>query len=157
MAHNSYDAVVITPFGALGIVAQDALTSIDFLRRGGKPRRARNPLAREVCAQLRAYLSDPRHVFDLPLDLPGSAYQARVWRALRRIPAGRVLSYGQLAGKLASGARAVGSACRANPVPIVVPCHRVISAGGGLGGFMGSQAPAQLAIKQWLLAHERAD
>jgi methylated-DNA-[protein]-cysteine S-methyltransferase len=157
MASDHYDAVVISPFGALGINAQDALTSIDFLRRGVRPRPARTPLAREVCAQLRAYFSNPRHVFDLPLAVHGSAYQERVWRALRRIPAGRVLSYGQLAGKLASGARAVGSACRANPVPIVVPCHRVISADGGLGGFMGSQAPTQLAIKQWLLAHERAD
>lgn len=155
MARADYDAVVISPFGALGIVARDALTSIDFLPRGVRPRAARTPLARQVCAQLRAYFSNPRHVFDLPLVTHGSDYQERVWRALRRIPAGRVLSYGQLAGKLASGARAVGSACRANPVPIVVPCHRVV-AGSGLGGFMGGKAPAQLAIKQWLLTHERA-
>jgi methylated-DNA-[protein]-cysteine S-methyltransferase len=155
MTHDNYDAVVITPFGALGIVAQDALTSIDFLRRDSKPRRSRNPLVLEVCAQLQAYLSDPRHVFDLPLDLPGSAYQARVWRALRRIPAGRVLSYGKLADKLASGPRAVGNACRANPVLIVVPCHRVVGH-AGLGGFMGGRAPAHLNLKRWLLAHERA-
>jgi len=112
-------------------------------------------LAREVCAQLRAYLSDSRHPFDLPLDLAGSAYQLRVWRALSRIPAGRVLSYGELAAKLTSGARAVGNACRANPVPIVVPCHRVVSC-AGLGGFMGGRAPAQLNLKRWLLAHECA-
>lgn len=155
MTHSDYDAVVVTPFGALGIVAQDALSSIDFLNRRRKPQPARTPLAREVCAQLRAYLKDPRHVFDLPLDLPGSAYQQRVWRALGRIRAGRTLSYGELAAKLASGPRAIGNACRANPVPIVIPCHRVVGA-GGLGGFMGGRAPAQLNLKRWLLTHERA-
>ncbi|MBI5612445.1 MAG: methylated-DNA--[protein]-cysteine S-methyltransferase [Gammaproteobacteria bacterium] len=156
MARDNYDAVITSPFGALGIHARDALTCIDFLPRGARPRPARTPLAREVGAQLRAYFSNPRHAFDLPIESDGSVYQERVWRALRAIPAGRVLSYGQLAAKLASGARAIGSACRANPVPIVVPCHRVIRAGGGLGGFMGSQAATQLAIKQWLLAHERS-
>jgi methylated-DNA-[protein]-cysteine S-methyltransferase len=155
MTHSDYDAVVITPFGALGIVAQGTLSSIDFLNRSCKLRTGRNPLAREVCAQLRAYFSDPRHVFDLPLDLQGSSYQQRVWRALRRIPAGRTLSYGQLATKLASGARAVGNACRANPIPVIVPCHRVVGA-SGLGGFMGGRAPAHLNLKHWLLTHERA-
>jgi methylated-DNA-[protein]-cysteine S-methyltransferase len=155
MTHSDYDAVVITPFGALGIVAQDALSSIDFLKRLHKSQPARTPLAREVCTQLRAYFDNPRYTFDLPLDLQGSAYQQRVWRALGRIPTGRTLSYGQLAAKLASGARAVGNACRANPIPIVVPCHRVVGA-GGLGGFMGGRAPAQLNLKRWLLAHERA-
>jgi len=156
MARDNYDAVIISPFGALGIVARDTLTSIDFLRRGTRPRLARTPLAREVCVQLRAYFFNPRHAFVLPVETDGSAYQERVWRALRRIPAGRVLSYGQLAGKLTSGARAVGNACRANPVPIVIPCHRVV-ASNGLGGFMGGRMASQLAVKQWLLAHERAD
>lgn len=155
MTHSDYDAVVNTPFGVLGIVAHDALTSIDFLRSGRKPRPARTALAREVCVQLRAYLSDPRHVFDLPLDLTGTSHQLRVWRALRRIPAGRTLSYGQLAAKLASGPRAIGAACRANPVPIVVPCHRVVGH-NGLGGFMGGRAPAHLNLKRWLLTHEHA-
>ncbi len=155
MTHSDYDAVVITPFGALGIVAQEALSSIDFLKRVRMSQSARTPLAREVCAQLRAYLSDPRHVFDLPLDLRGSAYQQRVWRALGRIRPGRTLSYGELAAKLASGPRAIGNACRANPIPVVVPCHRVVGV-NGLGGFMGGRAPAHLNVKRWLLTHERA-
>ena len=155
MMQSDNDAVVITPFGALGVVAQDSLSSVDFLMRVRKPQPARNPLAREVSAQLRAYLNDARHLFDLPLDLQGSDYQQRVWRALGRIRAGRTLSYGELAAKLASGPRAIGNACRANPIPIVVPCHRVVGA-SGLGGFMGSRAPASLDLKRWLLTHEHA-
>lgn len=150
---KDYDAVIAVPFGALGIEAGTTLTAIDFLPASAQPRRARTPLAREVCVQLRAYLRDGSHQFDLPLDLAGTDYQRRVWRALIRIPPGRPLSYGALATRLASGARAVGGACRANPVPVIVPCHRVV-ASAGLGGFMGGERTGPLSIKQWLLAHE---
>jgi methylated-DNA-[protein]-cysteine S-methyltransferase len=155
VSRRDYDAILTTPFGALGVVAQETLTSLDFLPARIRPLSARTALAREVCAQLRMYLANPRHVFDLPVQLHGSVYQQRAWRALVRIPCGSVISYGQLAAKLNSGARAIGGACRANPVPIVIPCHRVVSA-YGLGGFMGGRKPLPLAIKQWLLAHERA-
>ncbi|HEX9628354.1 MAG TPA: methylated-DNA--[protein]-cysteine S-methyltransferase [Acidiferrobacterales bacterium] len=151
---KAYDAVIAAPFGALGIAADRALTSIDFLPAGARPQAASTALAREVCAQLRAYLRDGAHRFDLPLDLAGTDYQRRVWRALTRIPPGRPLSYGALAARLASGPRAVGGACRANPVPIVVPCHRVVAC-SGLGGFMGGERAGPLSIKEWLLAHER--
>lgn len=150
-----YDAVLRVPFGALGIVAGETLAAIDFLRRGFPERPPRTPLTREVCAQLTAYLSDPRFDFDLPLASAGSAHQQRVWRALRRIPPGRTLSYGELAARLQSGARAVGGACRANPVPVVIPCHRVV-AQADIGGFLGGTSPARLSIKRWLLAHEGA-
>ncbi|MBU3737317.1 MAG: MGMT family protein, partial [Methylobacterium sp.] len=75
--------------------------------------------------------------------------------ALRSIPAGRTLTYGELAASLGSGARAVANACGANPVPLVIPCHRVV-ARDGLGGFMQGRASAALQIKQWLLQHERS-
>jgi methylated-DNA-[protein]-cysteine S-methyltransferase len=149
-----YDAVLAAPFGALGIVARQTLTAIDFL----PPRPEQRPgteLARKVAAQLRAYLKDPTFAFDLPLGPSGSRYQRRVWRALRRIPSGRTASYGELAKRLDSGARAVGGACRANPIPIVIPCHRVV-ARTGLGGFLGSTSAVRLDVKRWLLAHERA-
>lgn len=151
-----WDAVIDSPIGRLGIVADAALTSIDFIAAGrGVPRLApRTALAREVSRQLHAYFADPRVKFDLPLQLGGSDYQRRVWAALRRIPVGRALSYGQLAQRLDSGPRAVGGACRANPVPIVVPCHRVVAA-AGLGGFAGP-GEGMLHIKRWLLAHEGA-
>ncbi len=151
-----YDAVIRAPFGRLGIVlAGEALAAVDFLS-GKTPLVA--PLsaaARRVCRQLAAYLRDPRHCFDLPLAPVGSRFQQRVWRRLQRIPSGRVLSYGALARSLQSAPRAVGGACRANPVPIVIPCHRVCAA-NGMGGFMGRRGGRALAIKRWLLAHERA-
>jgi methylated-DNA-[protein]-cysteine S-methyltransferase len=93
--------------------------------------------------------------FDIPLELAATPHQRRVWRALQRIPTGAVVSYGTLARRLKSSARAVGGACRANPVPLVIPCHRVVSATGE-GGFMGKTGGHALRIKRWLLAHERA-
>ena len=146
-------AVIASPVGMLGIVADESLTCIDFLTRRARPHRAATPLAREAVAQLAAYFRDPHFVFDLPLTLAGTDYQQRVWCALRRIPDGKVLSYGELARRLDSGPRAVGGACRANPVPIVVPCHRVV-AHNGLGGYTGGIAPGWSGIKRWLLQHE---
>ena len=84
----------------------------------------------------------------------GTPFQRRVWQALRGIPSGSTCSYGELAHELGSSARAVGGACRRNPIPIVVPCHRVAAAAGGVGGFMGQRDGEALTIKQWLLDHE---
>jgi methylated-DNA-[protein]-cysteine S-methyltransferase len=153
--NTPYDAILAAPFGALGIRARDALTEISFLP-AARPVAPKTPLAREVCAQLRAYFRDPSFKFDLPLDTDGTEFQQRVWRALRGIRPGRPLTYGRLAERLHSGPRAIGGACRANPVPVVVPCHRVVAA-HGLGGFMGGAGTKDTRIKQWLLAHERSD
>ncbi|MCC6531877.1 MAG: methylated-DNA--[protein]-cysteine S-methyltransferase [Burkholderiales bacterium] len=111
-------------------------------------------LAREACRQIRAYLRDPRHRFDLPCAPEGTPFQQRVWAAIARIPSGATLTYGELAAAIGSGARAVGGACGSNPIPLIVPCHRVVAAGGGLGGFMHSRAAPPLRIKGWLLQHE---
>ena len=152
---EGYDAVMDSPLGRLGIQARSALTSIDFVAARTPLRRPATAVADHVCRQLAAYFADPQTRFDLPLAPAGSRYQRRVWRALRRIPTGTVQSYGELARRLASAPRAVGGACRANPIPIVVPCHRVVSV-AGLGGFMGATRGRALAIKRWLLAHEQA-
>jgi len=85
--------------------------------------------------------------------LQGTAFQRRVWEALTRIPAGQTLTYGELAARLDSGARAVGNACRHNPVSIIVPCHRVVSA-TGIGGYSGSTGGREIDRKQWLLGRE---
>ncbi len=148
-----YHAVVTSPVGMLGIVADDALVCIDFLDPKAPARRPATPLARDVVAQLTTYFHDPAFAFTLPLSLAGTAYQQRVWRAMRRIPTGKVLSYGELAARIHSGPRAVGGACRANPVPIIVPCHRVV-ASTGVGGYTGGRVPGAIHIKQWLLQHE---
>jgi methylated-DNA-[protein]-cysteine S-methyltransferase len=115
-----------------------------------------------VARQLAAYFADPGFRFDLPLETGGTPYQRRVWDTLTRIPPGAPQTYGALARGVGGGARAVGGACRANPIPIVIPCHRVVAA-SGLGGYMGARegtgaGPASaepLAVKAWLLAHER--
>ncbi len=144
-----------SPWGMLGIVADDAVRGIDFLSPRVSARRATTPLARACLRQLTAYFRDPTWRFDLPLVLTGTAYQQRVWRVLQTIPMGKVLCYGDVARRLRSGARAVGGACGANPVPIIVPCHRVV-ASNGLGGFSGGRVAHATDIKQWLLRHEGA-
>ncbi|MGV1003835.1 MAG: methylated-DNA--[protein]-cysteine S-methyltransferase [Candidatus Nanopelagicales bacterium] len=102
--------------------------------------------------QLSQYFQGARKEFDLPLDLRGTPFQVRAWEALRAIPYGRTASYGEQARALGAplAARAVGAANRANPISVIVPCHRVIAAGGSLTGFAGG-----LARKGWLLEHER--
>lgn len=150
-----YHAVIAAPFGRLGVrVTAGRLTSVDFLSARAPLVRARDAFTRRVCRELRTYFANPRHRLRLPLRLEGSEHQCRVWRALGHIAAGEVRSYGELARQLRSSPRAVGGACRTNPVPIVVPCHRVVGA-GGLGGFMGRRGGRALQIKRWLLAHER--
>lgn len=108
-------------------------------------------LLREAARQLRSYLAGRRRGFSLPLHPAGSPFVRAVWERLQQIPYGGTVSYGQLAASLgcARGARAVGRACALNPIPIFIPCHRVVGAKGALGGF--SAGPV---IKQWLLEME---
>lgn len=114
-----------------------------------------NPIASETCRQLQAYLNEPAFCFDLPLEPSGTLFQQRVWQALVDIPCGQTQTYGALAKQLGSAALAVGQACGANPLPIVIPCHRVLGK-HGLGGFMHHRDGNPLAIKRWLLSHEHA-
>lgn len=152
---REYDAVIAAPFGRVGFILDgDALVDIRFLGKNTPLSRPRTTQARKIARVLRSYFSNPNVSFRLPLKLLGTAFQQRVWRALRQIPAGRTLSYGVLARKLDTSARAVGNACRANPIPIVIPCHRVV-ASDGVGGFMGRRSGSPLNLKHWLLAHER--
>jgi O-6-methylguanine DNA methyltransferase len=98
------------------------------------------------------FAGKPASFDDLPLDLEGSPFHLRVWRELRKIPPGETVSYQELARRLGKpqAARAVGQACGANPIPLIVPCHRVIAANGTLGGFSSG-----LERKRWLLGHEQ--
>jgi len=144
-----------TPFSGLRIECSDEqLLGIDFTRRGGKVERLEsNPLAARIAVQIARYCESPAAGFDLPLAPLGTDFQQRVWRAMLAIPPGEVRSYGDIARQLGSSARAVGNACRANPIPLVIPCHRVVAA-SGIGGFAGQTAGARLAIKRRLLQHE---
>lgn len=104
-----------------------------------------------VCGQLDAYLSGELTDFDLPLRPKGTTFQRRVWQELCKIPYGRTISYLELARRIGqpTASRAVGGANGRNPISIIVPCHRVIASGGGLGGYGGG-----LDRKRWLLEHE---
>ncbi len=158
-AVDVYQARVRTPFATLGIqTTATHVTGIRFLAPSTPalmPRR--NSIAHLACAQIQAYLDNARFEFDLPLAITGTRHRIAVWEAMQRIRAGKTLSYGQIASAIGSSARAVGGACGANPIPVVIPCHRVIGARGAIGGFMGAAGEGfELGIKRWLLEHEGA-
>jgi len=152
---DHYQAVVSAPGFSLGIRCNDdEIAAIDFL----EPRAEiapKSPLAREAVRQLRRWLTEPDFAFGLPLAPAGTPFQRRVWAAIAAIPSGETRSYGQLAETLKTGPRAVGNACGANPYPVIVPCHRVIAANHGLGGFARNGGDFLLDIKRWLLRHEQ--
>jgi len=114
-----------------------------------------NEQADSVIIQLKNYFSSATSFKTIALAPEGTPFQKSVWRELRKIPPGETRTYGDIASKLNSSARAVGNACRKNPIAIIVPCHRVISA-NGLGGYAGKTEGRQLDIKRWLLNHEGA-
>lgn len=134
--------------------AGEALTRLDFLPADTPKSTKLDVRARHLTRELEAYWSDARHVFSQPIVLSGTPFQLRVWNALTGIPAGQSTTYGALARLLGTAARAVGQACGSNPLPILIPCHRVVAA-HGLGGFMHASSGAPLDVKTWLLGHER--
>lgn len=154
---EAYQAVIASPLPGrpcLGLHMQDGnLTSIEFLTPPScKPFVGHNAEVAGAASWLQAYFLH-RSGVEPPCRPEGTAFQHRVWEQLRRIPIGQAVTYGELARTLDSSARAVAGACRANPIPILIPCHRVVAA-TGLGGYMGETGGEALAIKQWLLQHE---
>ena len=153
-----------SPVGDLMLVASDThLTGVlftphpdDVTARGWRRATggtAADAILERVRAQLDDYFAGRITTFDLPLGAQGTAFQTQVWRALQAIPFGHTISYGELARRIgdAKAMRAVGAANGRNPIPIIVPCHRVIGANGSLTGFGGG-----IERKRWLLAHEGA-
>jgi methylated-DNA-[protein]-cysteine S-methyltransferase len=113
-------------------------------------------MGRQLTGELAEYFRGERREFTLPLHPAGTPFQQRVWQALCTIPFGETRSYRELAelAEAPRGFRAAGQANRRNPLPILIPCHRVIAASGALGGYAGSGPGARLEVKRWLLAHE---
>jgi methylated-DNA-[protein]-cysteine S-methyltransferase len=140
----------ITPLGDLTVSEEEG--SIVALDWGRGRDQQETPLLREARAQLQDYFDERRTDFDLPLAPHGTPFQQRVWAALCAIPAGETRSYGEIAAELGSASRAVGQANGANPIPIIIPCHRAVGAGGRLGGYSGAEGPA---TKRFLLDLER--
>ncbi|MES9948680.1 MAG: methylated-DNA--[protein]-cysteine S-methyltransferase [Candidatus Thiodiazotropha sp.] len=151
-----YQAVVNFPFAPVGIIlSKGRLIALEYLPRPQREYHSNVSGLNAVIDAIQAYLDDPKRGFDLGLILEGTPFQCRVWQALREIPSGSTLTYGELARRIGSGARAVGNACRDNPCPLIVPCHRVVGK-AGLGGFAGERGGEKLEIKRWLLKHEGA-
>ena len=156
-----------TPIGPMTLGATDhAVVLADFTRRPMRPAqlaavrrrigpltRGRRPLLDAAERQLQEYLVGDRRAFDLSIDAPGSRFQERVWGELRRIAYGETATYGELAVRVGvpAGSRAVGRANGSNRLAVIIPCHRVVGAGGGLGGYGGG-----LAAKRHLLDMERS-
>lgn len=148
--------VVPTAVGELQLTSRDGvLTRIGLPGRHVVPAvgSRRDDVALAAAAEaLRAFMAGERRGFALDLDLPGSPFHRRVWRELQAVPYGRTVTYAELAARAGrpGAARAAGTACGRNPIPIVVPCHRIVGSGGGLGGYGGG-----LPMKRWLLDLER--
>ncbi|NNG14191.1 MAG: methylated-DNA--[protein]-cysteine S-methyltransferase, partial [Gammaproteobacteria bacterium] len=148
--------IIKLPFSTLGITSRDeTLLAIEFLDSNTTAIVPQDPFAGEVIAQLEAYCADKNFCFDLPLSTSATIFQKRIRESLLAIPVGQVLSYGQLAARLGSGARAVAMACRHNPLPVIVPCHRIV-AKNTMGGYAGAISGKPVKIKRWLLEHECA-
>jgi methylated-DNA-[protein]-cysteine S-methyltransferase len=156
-AASGYDAVLPAPFGALGVrLAGEALAGLDFLPPDTPLRPCGSAAIHRVVHELEAYYANPGHVWKLSLAPAGTLFRQRVWQILLTIPAGQTRTYGEVAHELASSPRAVGQAVGDNPIPIVIPCHRVLAA-HGLGGFMHGTDGFPLQVKRWLLNHEGID
>lgn len=144
-----------TPFAVLGIVTDGrVITSVRYLPCSTAPAAPQDRVAERACREIEHYLQDPAYLFTVPYRLEGTPFQCRVWREIEKLCPIKTSTYGEMARCLRSGPRAVGGACGANPIPLIVPCHRVLAAGGGLGGFMGGKDPFPLSVKRWLLRHE---
>ena len=145
-----YKAIIQTPIGKIGISTIDQLiTRLDFLNGDRALIDPNEEIVESIVNQLNQYFQDPSFQFNIPYQLQGTPFQNKVWQTLSKLPKQKTVSYGSLAQQLKTGARAIGNACRANPLPILIPCHRVI-AQGSLGGYLGKE----ISIKKWLLNHE---
>lgn len=140
---------VDTPTGPMTLTEKDGAIVRAKWESGGTDD---TPLLRKAAAQLVAYFDDPAQGFDLPLKVEASEFQQRVCDAMLAIPLGETRTYGELSKDLGVPAQAIGQGCGGNPIPVIIPCHRVLGA-NGLGGFSGLGG---VETKVWLLKHERA-
>jgi methylated-DNA-[protein]-cysteine S-methyltransferase len=149
-------AKMATPFALLGIRTDaGAVTRVAYLIDNTEELSPQDAVAARAVREVERYLDDPEYRFGVTLAPGGTRFQQRVWDAIRAIPCGEARTYGEIARKCVTGARAVGQACGANRIALIIPCHRVVASGGALGGFMNARESDGGSIKRWLLAHER--
>lgn len=143
------------PLGPIGVEANSAAVVRVCLRRTIRENlsgpAAAEALCKEAKRQIEAFLHGELETFDLPLEPGGTGFQRQVWDLMLTIPFGKTRTYGEVARSLdrPGASQAVGNACGANPIPLIIPCHRILASGGRLGGFTGG-----LDLKRWLLSLE---
>lgn len=145
--------IITAPYGSVEIMLDDQQVHQIRSLPLSEPIRVNTDFAIEVEAALQDYFIDRNKPLTFSILQQGSEFQYRVWQYLTMIPNGETQSYGEVAEALDTGARAVANACRRNPTPIIVPCHRVVAA-NGLGGYAGKIEGFEVGVKEWLLAHE---
>lgn len=157
MTGHRWSAVITTPLpGAWHFALRCdgvGVVEAEFVPVSVPLQAAEGDCAHRAVAEVRRYFAAGQHKPSVALLPQGTPYQQRVWLALQAIPPGRPRSYGELAHRLGSSARAVAGACRANPIALFIPCHRVVAAHGP-GGYMGALDGEPVRLKNWLLDHE---
>ncbi len=154
MSKTFFSYTITTPVGPVTVTSDDAaVVALDLNTPKRPDSEAPTPLLSLAGRQIGEYFNGSRLDFDLPIRPAGTAFQLRVWDALRRVPYGSTASYSDIARMIGapSAARAVGNANNKNPIALIIPCHRIIHADGSLGGYGGGEH-----IKEYLLAHETA-
>lgn len=148
-------AIIDSPVGKLrASFVADKLARVEFLTTEQHDCYVHGTVAELFTEQLANYFVDASFIFTLPVLLNGTPLQVQVWEYLPVVQAGTVITYGQLAAKFATSPRVIGNICRCNPIPIIIPCHRVVAA-HALGGYYGQKTGALMDIKNSLLQHER--
>ena len=150
-----WSAKMRAPFAMLGIASDGmAVTRVAYLPLGERARAPLDHVSERAVREIERYLDDREFRFTVPLSPGGTPFQQRVWSALCQIPPGQSRTYGEVARMVRSAPRAIGQACGANRIALIIPCHRVVGAMGSMGGFMGTEEGNPIAIKRWLLTHE---
>jgi methylated-DNA-[protein]-cysteine S-methyltransferase len=143
-----------SPVGGLAVEATDrAIVAVHWIKGDADDAVNDGGLLAEARSQLLAYFAGRLTAFDLPLAPTGSPFERDVWRRMCDIPHGRTMTYGEMADAVGGVARAVGTACGSNPIPVIIPCHRVLGAGNRMVGYSGR---GRVETKRWLLVHEGA-
>lgn len=149
-----YSLIVDSPIGKLGVkTSNQQVTGVDFLTKTTPLFHATDKFTTLITNQFHQYFSSKKFEFSLPYTLNGSEFQQQVLKAVATLPYGATFTYSELAAHLNTHPRAIGNACRRNPLPVIIPCHRIIAKGGN-GGYAGQMSGELMAIKLWMINHE---
>lgn len=148
--------IIQSPIGKIAIHAEaEHITKLEFLPESTPLKPSSHPLCQKATQQITHYFNNPKALFNLPLRFTGTPFQQRIWHYLASMNRNTAITYGELATLLRTSPRAIGNACKCNPIPLIIPCHLVVGK-THIGGFMGATNGSPMNIKRYLLAHETA-